>query len=75
MKIKTVKPEKAVGIENSLINAARSGMLKNRLSEAELVNLLEKDSERKAEQKITVKYQRFSSNVEELMMNGDLLLL
>ena len=38
MKIKTVKPEKAVGIENSLINAARSGMLKNRLSEAELVS-------------------------------------
>lgn len=65
MKIKTVKPEKAVGIENSLINAARSGMLKNRLSEAELVNLLEKDSERKAEQKITVKYLSFSSNAEE----------
>jgi programmed cell death protein 5 len=75
MKIKTVKPEKAAGIENSLINAARSGMLKNRLSEAELVNLLEKDSERKAEQKITVKYQPFSSNAEESMMSGDMLLL
>jgi DNA-binding TFAR19-related protein (PDSD5 family) len=54
MKIKTVKPEKAMGIENSLINAARSGLIKNRLTEAELVNLLEKDNERKVEQKITV---------------------
>jgi DNA-binding TFAR19-related protein (PDSD5 family) len=54
MKIKTVKPEKATGIENSLINAARSGLIKNRLTEAELVNLLEKDNERKVEQKITV---------------------
>jgi len=56
MKIKTVKPEKAMGIENSLINAARSGLIKNRLTEAELVNLLEKDNERKVEQKITVNF-------------------
>jgi hypothetical protein len=54
MKIKTVKPEKAAGIENSIINAARNGMLKNRVSEAELVSLLEKDSEARGEQKITV---------------------
>lgn len=40
MKIKTVKYEKAVGIENSIINAARNGMLKNRVTEAELVSLL-----------------------------------
>ena len=32
MKIKTVKPEKAAGIENSVINAARNGSLKNRLT-------------------------------------------
>lgn len=44
MKIKTVKPEKATGIENSIIKAAQSGMLKNRLTEKELVALLEKDS-------------------------------
>lgn len=54
MKIKTVKPEKAVGIENSIINAARNGMLKNRVTEAELVNLLEKDSMSRGEQKVTV---------------------
>ncbi len=42
MKIKTVKPEKAMGIENSIIKAAQSGMLKNRLSEKELVALLER---------------------------------
>ena len=40
MKIKTVKPEKAAGIENSVIKAAQSGMLKNRLTEKELVALL-----------------------------------
>lgn len=54
MKIKTVKPEKATGIENSLINAARNGMLKNRVSETELVSLLEKDSATRGEQKVTV---------------------
>jgi DNA-binding TFAR19-related protein (PDSD5 family) len=43
MKIKTVKPEKAAGIENALINAARTGQLKNRISEGELVSMLEKD--------------------------------
>jgi len=55
MKIKTVKPEKAAGIENSIINAARSGMLKNRVSEAELVSLLEKDSANRGPQTVTVK--------------------
>jgi DNA-binding TFAR19-related protein (PDSD5 family) len=33
IKIKLVKPEKATGIENALIQAAQSGMLKNRVSE------------------------------------------
>ena len=33
MKIKTVKPEKAAAIENSVIKAAQSGMLKNQLTE------------------------------------------
>ena len=56
MKIKTVKPEKAAGIENSIINAARSGMLKNRVSEAELVSLLEKDSANRGPQTVTVKF-------------------
>jgi len=32
MKIKTVKPEKAMGIENSIIKAGQSGMLKNRVT-------------------------------------------
>ena len=54
MKIKTVKPEKAMGIENSIINAAKTGALKNRLSEKELVALLERESESRGEQKITV---------------------
>lgn len=54
MKIKTVKVEKAVGIENSLINAARNGQLKNRVTEAELVGLLERDSANRGAQTVTV---------------------
>lgn len=39
-KIKLVKPEKALSIENALIQAAQSGMLKKMVSEEELVALL-----------------------------------
>ena len=72
MKIKTVKPEKAVGIENSIINAARNGMLKNRVTEAELVNLLEKDSLSRGEQKVTVLVELSSSKGGVLMISGEL---
>lgn len=72
MKIKTVKPEKAVGIENSIINAARNGMLKNRVTEAELVNLLEKDSMNRGEQKVTVCVGLSSSKGGDLMISGEL---
>lgn len=71
MKIKTVKPEKAAGIENSIIRAAQSGMLKNRLTEQELVALLEKESEGRAEQKITVSLGIGSSRGEESTTSGD----
>lgn len=72
MKIKTVKPEKAIGIENSIINAARNNMLKNRVTEQELVTLLERDSASRAESTITVMRSLGSLNAEESMMNGDL---
>jgi len=72
MKIKTVKPEKAAGIENSIINAARSGMLKNRVSEAELVSLLEKDSANRGPQTVTVKFFKISSKEEESMISGEI---
>lgn len=55
MKIKIVKPEKAIGIENSLLKAYQSGLLKNRVTENDLVTLLERDSEARSSQKITVK--------------------
>lgn len=71
MKIKTVKPEKAAGIENSIIKAAQSGMLKNRVTEKELVELLERDSESRAEQKITVTGGSFSSRGTALTTSGD----
>lgn len=44
MKVKTVKPEKATAIENSLIKTYQSGTLKTRLTETDLVSLLERDS-------------------------------
>jgi hypothetical protein len=72
MKIKTVKPEKAIGIENSIINAARNNMLKNRVTEKELVTLLERDSASRGESTITVPPSLASSNAEESMINGDL---
>ena len=54
IKIKLVKPDKAAAIENSLIQAAQQGVLKNRVSEQELVALLERESATKAESKVTV---------------------
>ena len=72
MKIKTVKPEKAAGIENSIINAARNGMLKNRVSEAELVSLLEKDSANRGSQTVTVNFFEISSKEEESMISGEI---
>jgi DNA-binding TFAR19-related protein (PDSD5 family) len=54
MKVKTVKPEKAASIENSLINAAHKGMLKNRVTEKDLVSFLERESEKQGENKLTV---------------------
>lgn len=44
IKIKLVKPEKAFAIENSLIQAAQTGMLKKIISEEELIAMLEKES-------------------------------
>ena len=57
---------------NSLINAARTGQLKNRISQGELVGLLEKDAERKGEQKVVVRHVRHSSSGGASMTSGDL---
>ena len=73
MKIKTVKPEKAANIENALIRAAQTGALKNRISEKELVSMLEKDNESKAEQKITVTASLVSSSAEGSTTSGDII--
>lgn len=51
-KIKLVKPEKVLTIENALIQAAQQGKLRNKLSEQELVAMLE--SQTKTENKLTV---------------------
>lgn len=69
-KIKLVKPDKVVAIENSLIAAAQQGKLRNKISEQELVSMLE--SQTKTESKITVIFILYSSKEEALMMNGDM---
>ena len=51
-KIKLVKPDKVQMIENSLIAAAQQGKLRNRISEQELVSMLE--TQTKTETKVTV---------------------
>lgn len=44
-----------MGIENALIQAAQNGFLKNKVTEKELITMLEKDSEKQGEsKKITV---------------------
>lgn len=53
IKIKLVKPEKVQMIENSLIAAAQQGKLRSRVSEQELVSMLETTT--KTEAKITVR--------------------
>jgi DNA-binding TFAR19-related protein (PDSD5 family) len=40
-KIKLVKPDKVAAIENSLITAAQQGKIRNKISEQELVSMLE----------------------------------
>ena len=52
IKIKLVKPEKVAGIENALIQAAQQGKLRNRVSEQELVSMLETQSQ--TQTKVTV---------------------
>lgn len=70
-KIKLVKPEKVLGIENALIGAAQQGKLRNKLSEAELVAMLENQT--KSESKIIVPMPPFSSNAEASMTSGDMI--
>jgi DNA-binding TFAR19-related protein (PDSD5 family) len=52
-KIKLVKPDKVAAIENSLIAAAQQGKLRAKISEEELVAMLESQS--RNDTKITVK--------------------
>lgn len=54
--IALVKPEKAKQLEGMLINMARSGQLSEKMSEEQLVKILEQVNQGK--QKTTVKFQR-----------------
>lgn len=69
-KIKLVKPEKVAGIENALIAAAQQGKLRNRVSEQELVGMLESQSQ--TETKVTVVKGLCSSSAGASTTSGDL---
>ena len=68
-KIKLVKPDKVQMIENSLIAAAQQGKLRSRVSEQELVNMLE--TQTKSETKVTVRAGLFSLSGGASMTSGD----
>lgn len=55
--IALVKPEKAKMMESMLIQMARSGQIAGKLSESQLVSLLQEVSER-TQKKTTVKFNR-----------------
>ena len=61
-RIAIVKPEKARSVEDYLIQAARSGRLGGaRVTEGDLVNLLEKVQEQQSNTKSKITYQRRSA--------------
>jgi len=72
-KIKLVKPDKVAAIENSLIAAAQQGKLRNKISEQELVSMLE--SQTKTESKITVIVALLSLSAGGLTTNGEHIML
>jgi len=62
--IMIAKPEKAQMIEGILINMARSGQLREKLGESQLIGLLEQVSE-KTKQSTKVKFDRRRSNLDD----------
>ncbi len=56
--LRVAKPEKGAQIESALIRMAQSGQLGGKLSEEELIGLLERFSESTAAPKTTVKFDR-----------------
>lgn len=49
--LKTINPEGAEDIESTIIRAFRSDMVKDRITESDLLNLIERDKEARAQQK------------------------
>eukprot|EP00828_Plagiopyla_frontata_P019176 TRINITY_DN2451_c0_g1_i2.p2 TRINITY_DN2451_c0_g1~~TRINITY_DN2451_c0_g1_i2.p2 ORF type:complete len:113 (-),score=29.90 TRINITY_DN2451_c0_g1_i2:75-413(-) len=58
-RIKLAKPEKAQQIESQLIMSAQKGMIQDKISEQQLIGLLEKMSGTKQETKIQIKRKGF----------------
>jgi len=53
------KPEKGQAVENLLVNMARSGQLRQKLGETELIGLLEQVSQRSQQKTTSVKVITF----------------
>ncbi|KAI9136471.1 PDCD5-related protein [Paraphysoderma sedebokerense] len=67
-RIEMVKPQKARSVEDLLLNMARSGQLRGKISEKELIDLLENISEgerEKKEVKVVYNRRRFDDSDEE----------
>ncbi|RDD44117.1 Programmed cell death protein 5 [Trichoplax sp. H2] len=62
--IALVKPEKASMIENMLINMAKTGQLGGKVSEAQLIKLLEEVNS-KTQKRTTVKFDRRRHNLDD----------
>lgn len=65
-----VRPERALALENFIINAARSGQLQGsqpsgQLSEADLVNILERIMEREPGTSSKITFQRRSDFLDD----------
>ena len=65
-----VRPERALALENFIINAARSGKLQGsqpsgQLSEADLVNILERIMEREPGTSSKITFQRRSDFLDD----------
>lgn len=62
--IALVKPERAKQVEGMLIQMAQTGQISGQIGEAQLVDLLEKISQ-KTQKKTTIKFQRKKTDLDD----------
>ena len=62
--IALVKPERAQQVEGMLIQMAQTGQIRGQIGEAQLVDLLEKISQ-KTQKKTTIKFERRKTDLDD----------